>query len=97
MDCAEDLPEVAYIIDKLNKEFDEVQQENIRLKNQIKKLMNDNIALCIKKRLQKEEYFDNYQCMQLDIDDLEKIINVNDINIQEYYDAWYGPPRTDPH
>ncbi len=93
----EDLPEVVYIIDKLNEEFDAVQQENIRLKNQIKKLMNDNIALCIKKRLQKEEFFHEYQCMQLDIDDLEKIINVNDINIQEYYDAWYGPPRTDPH
>jgi len=92
----EDLPEVVYIIDKLNKEFDEVQQENIRLKNQIKKLMNDNIALCIKKRLQKEEFFHEYQCMQLDIDDLEKIINVNDINIQEYYDAWYGP-RTNLH
>ena len=92
----EDLPEVVYIIDKLNEEFDAVQQENIRLKNQIKKLMNDNIALCIKKRLQKEEFFHEYQCMQLDIDDLEKIINVNDINIQEYYDAWYGP-RTNLH
>ena len=59
------------IIEKLNDEFDVVNNENKELRIQLRNLQIENIKLCLKKKYMTEDLLYDIQYLWLDIDRLQ--------------------------
>mgnify|MGYP006000367877 CR=1 FL=1 len=62
------------IIDKLNEEFDEVNNENKELRKQLRDLQLENIKLCLKKKFIVEDLMYDIKYLWLDIDRMQEEI-----------------------
>lgn len=62
------------IIDKLNEEFDEVNNENKELRKQLRDLQLENIKLCLKKKFIVEDLMYDIKYLWLDIDRMQQEI-----------------------
>lgn len=62
------------VIDKLNEEFDEVNNENKELRKQLRDLQLENIKLCLKKKFIVEDLMYDIRYLWLDIDRFQQEI-----------------------
>ena len=65
------------VIQKLNDEFDVVNNENKELRIQLRNLQIENIKLCLKKKYMTEDLLYDIQYLWLDIDRLQDEIYSN--------------------
>ncbi len=71
------------VIDKLNEEFDVVNDENKQLRKQIRDLQLENIKLCLKKKFIVEDLMYDIRYLWLDIDRFQEEIRWLNYEIEE--------------